>query len=845
MKKLIKIFLSLILVCSVTVSFSQDLGNFSSINFMELNSSELDLLLRKATSQGFNQSDLIKIAESQGYSEEDLQKLKNKFDTSQELKRIASNASSPVENTRLRKEYIEEIKLIRDKSSNIFGFDIFKGNGFLTFQSNFNIPTPSDYVLGPGDNLFIDIYGESESYFSAEISPDGSLIVENIGPVVLNGLTIKKAKEKLIYKLEPIYTGLSSKRTNLNLSLGTPRSIRVNIIGEVNLPGTYSFSALNTAFNAIYVSGGINENATLRNIKIFRNNKLEETIDLYKYLTSGDGSSNLRLENNDLILVGAYENRVEVKGSVKKPGIYEIKVSESFNDLINYFGGFKGRAFTKSIKLTRVVEDELMIIDVEKNKFDDFKIKAGDIFQVDEVLNKFSNRVVVLGAVNRPGNYSISEDMSVSELINKSGGLKSDVYLEKATIKRTNKDYSTDIISFNLSDLLNDKIDDIKVIKEDLLTIFSINDLNEEKYVEILGEVNLPGTYPFSNNLEIDELILQAGGLTNDANSKRIEISRVVKSDDINSNNLSENFEYDLDKPFQFQIQPYDQIIIRKSPNSYSQKFITIEGEVAYPGNYALSSKNERISDVIKRAGGFKNMAFLEGATLFRLTESFQPNSDELKKISSFKKLRETISKNKEFLTESELLLLGRLDNEINKSDGEKTNNLDLSNSAKTERIKEIAKRNSSESYLFSNKYESIGIDLMDIVKSSGSKSDLLLFEGDIIVVPKKMETVKLRGELLYPNTVRFSPNKAFKYYLDGAGGFDSNAKKSGSYVVYANGDVARTKKFLFFNIYPKIEPGAEIIVPKKSEKIPLGVSQLLNYTTGLATLILAISQIN
>jgi protein involved in polysaccharide export with SLBB domain len=553
----------------------------------------------------------------------------------------------------------------------------------------------------------------------------------------------------------------------------------------------------------------------------------------------------LRLENNDLILVGAYENRVEVKGSVKKPGIYEIKDSESFNDLINYFGGFKERAFTNSIKLTRVVEDELMIIDVEKNKFDEFKIKAGDIFQVDEVLNKFSNRVIVLGAVNRPGNYSISENMSVKELINKSGGLKSDVYLKKATIKRTNKDYSTDIISFNLSDLLNDKIDDIEIVKEDVLTIFSINNLAEEKYVEISGEVNLPGTYPFSNNLEIDELILLAGGLSNDANSSRIEISRVIKSDEINSNSLAEIFEYDLDKSLDFKVQPYDQIIIRKNPNSYSQKFITIEGEVAYPGNYALSSKNERISDVIKRAGGFKNMAFLQGATLFRLTESFQPSSDELKKISSLRSLREKISKNKELLTESELLLLDRLDNEINKTDEEKTNNFDLSNSAKTTRIKEIAKKNSAESYLSSNKYESIGIDLMNIVDSSGSKSDLVLYEGDIIVVPKKLETVKLRGELLYPNTVRFSSNKSFKYYLDGAGGYDSNAKKSGTYVVYANGDVARTKKFLFFNIYPKIEPGAEIIVPKKSEKNPLGVSQLLNYTTGLATLILAISQIN
>ena len=845
MRKLTKIFLSFLLIFSVTESFSQNSSDFTSVNFLELNSSELDLLLRRATAQGLNQSDLIKIAKSQGFSDGELQKLKNKFDSSKELKRIASNASSPVENTRLREEYNQEIKLIRDKSSKIFGFDIFKGNGFLTFQNNFNMPTPNDYVLGVGDNLFIDIYGESESYFNGEINPDGSLIIENIGPIVLNGLTIKKAKEKLISKLEPIYTGLSSKKTNLNLSLGTPRSIRVNIIGEVNLPGTYSFSALNTAFNAIYVAGGINENATLRNIKIFRNNKLEETIDLYKYLISGINSSNLRLENNDLILVGAYEKRVEVKGSIKKPGIYEIKEYETLSDLIKYFGGFKERAFTKSIKLTRVIEDELMIIDVEKNKFDEFKIKAGDIFQVDEVLNKFSNRVIVLGAVNRPGNYSISENMSVKELINKSGGLKSDVYLKKATIKRTNKDYSTDVISFNLLDLLNDKIDDIKIVKEDILTIFSINNLAEEKYVKISGEVNLPGTYPFSNNLEIDELILLAGGLSNDANSSRIEISRVIKSDKINSNSLAEIFEYDLEKSLDFKIQPYDQIIIRKNPNSYSQKFITIEGEVAYPGNYALSSKNERISDVIKRAGGFKNMAFLQGATLFRLTESFQPSSDELKKISSLKNLRETIFKNKEFLTESELLLLDRLDNEINKSDDEKTNNLDLSNSAKTERIKEIAKRNSAESYLSSSKYESIGIDLMNIVNSSGSKSDLVLYEGDIIVVPKKLETVKLRGELLYPNTVRFSSNKSFKYYLDGAGGFNSNAKKSGSYVVYANGDVARTKKFLFFNIYPKIQRGAEIIVPKKSDKNPLGVSQLLNYTTGLATLILAISQIN
>jgi protein involved in polysaccharide export with SLBB domain len=841
-----KKFILLLTFIVIPFSFvqSQNSSDYTTINFLELNSSELELILRKASSQGYNQADLLKIAKSQGYSEDDIKKLKQKFDTSSELKRVASNASSPIENTRLRNEYNEEIKLVRQKKSNIYGYDIFKGNGFLTFQSNFNMPTPADYVLGPGDNLFIDIFGESESYFKGEINPDGSLIIENIGPVILNGLTIKKAKQKLISKLGPIYTGLLNNRTNLNLTLGIPRSIRINVIGEVNIPGTYSLSALNTAFNAIYAAGGINENATLRNIKLYRNNKLKQTIDLYQYLKSGDGSSNLRLENNDLILVGPYQNRVEVRGSVKTPGIYEIKDSETFSDLMGYFGGFKDRSYRKTIKLTRVSDDQLMIINIDENDFDDFKIKYGDVFEVSEVLNKFSNRVIVKGAINRPGEYSIDDNPTVKTIILKSGGLKSNVYDKMATIKRTNDDYSTNLISFNLSDLLNNVIDDIKLNKEDVLTIFSINDLSEEKFVEISGQINKPGVYPFSEKLGVDELILLAGGLTNNADSSRIEISRMYKSKDLNSNKISEVYYHDLGDD-KFLIKPYDHVVIRKNLNSNSQKYINIEGEVAYPGKYAISFKNERISDVIKRAGGFKNLAFLRGATLFRLTEPTKSISDNNKKIQNLKNLKDNLSLSVDFLTESEKLLLKRLDERIKNLDKNQLNTSKPNSSVKTERIKEIAKRNSIDTYLSSSQYESIGIDLQEIMNSDYSKSDLLLKEGDIIVIPKKLETVKLRGELLYPNTVRHTDNKSFKYYLDGAGGFDSNAKKSDTYVVYANGDVARTKKFLFFNIYPKIEAGSEIIVPKKTPKSSLGVSQLLSFSTGLATLILAITQIN
>ena len=829
----------------MNTSLSQGLSDFEEIDYLELNSSELELLLRKANSRGYNVSDLIEIAKTQGYSEDKIEELKSRLESAEELRRVASNASYPVENSRLRKKYNEEVKIIREKTSNVFGYDIFKGNGFLTFQSNYNMPTPTDYILGPGDNLYIDIYGESESYFNGEISPDGFLIIENIGPVNLNGLTVKKAEQKLISKLSPVYSGILSKKTSLNLSLGTPRSISVNIIGEVNLPGTYTFSALNSVFNALYVAGGITENATLRKIKLYRDNKLIETIDLYKYLNSGDSSSNLRLKNNDLILVDTYTNRVEVKGNIKKPGIYEVKNSENLLDLINYFGGFQEKAYKKTIKLTRIIDDQLMIVDIDEADYGSFKPKSGDVYLISQVLEKYSNRIIIQGAINRPGEYSLSNGMSVKNLIKKSGGLKPDVFFEMATIKRTNNDYSTELISFNLQELLNNNIQDINLIKEDILTIFSINDLGEEKFIKITGEVNKPGIFQYSENTYLNELILLSGGLTDNANRNRIEISRIINSNEPNSNDMTEILLYDIDKKSKFKIKPFDEITVRKKPNLYTQKYINIEGEVNYPGKYAISSKNERISDIIRRAGGFKNLAYLKGATLFRLTESFQMKSEIEKKMQDLEDLKQSINEKNKIYSEGEILLIERIDEDLINLKKQLENNLELSNSAKTNRINEIAKKNSIESYLSSSKYESIGIDLESVINFSGSKSDLLLKEGDVIVVPKKLETVKLRGELLYPNTVRFSSNKSFKYYINGAGGFDSKAKKSGSYVVYANGDVARTKKLLFFNIYPKIEPGAEIIVPKKSLKNPLGVSQLLNYTTGLATLILAISQIN
>jgi len=739
------------------------------------------------------------------------------------------------------------MEVLREVDSDIFGYDVFMGNTFLSFQSNLNIPTPLDYVIGPGDKLFIDIYGQSENYYQVEVSPDGNAILENIGPISLSGLSLESAKKRLVSRLKNIYLGINQNLTFVNISVGIPRAIRVNIVGEVNLPGTYNFSAFNTVYNAIYVAGGINENATLREIKVYRNNELVNTVDVYKFITKGDGSSNIRLENNDLIVVGLYTNRVTVEGSVKKPGKFELKENESLSDLLFYAGGLSENAYTKSIKLTRIIDDKYQVVDVNKDQFDFFEPKPGDKYLVDKVIEKFNNRVLIKGSVFRPGVFSISDDgITIKDLIEKAEGLKSDAFLDKAYITRTNSDFSTSKISINLKKELNNL--NYKLKEEDILNILSVNDLSEEKYIEISGEVNNPGIFPFSENVTLSDLILLAGSFKENASSSRIEINRRISSDKSNENNMSEILIFDLNQNLDDQIisiKPFDQIIVRKNPNFYTQQYARVEGEIMYPGKYAISSKNERISDLINRSGGFKNMAYLKGATLIRLTEFAESQSDLNKKTKSLNDLKNKVSNKGGTLTESELLLIKRLDQDLKNIDSNKNDNQILSSYAKSQRINEILKKNSVSGDIPISKSEAIGIDLMSIVNSPGSKSDLLLKEGDVIIVPKKLETIRLRGELLYPTTVRFVNNKSLKYYIDSSGGFDNKAKRSGTYIIYANGDVARTKKFLFFNIYPKAEPGSEVIVPKKQLKNPIAANQLLNFTTGLATLILAINQIN
>ena len=822
---------------------SQSFNDFSNINFSTVSDSELDLLMRRASAQGYTQFDLLKLARAQGLSQSEVEKLDKRFKSAQTVAYVAENASTPLEETRLRKRWQEEMEVYREMESDIYGYEVFRGNTFLSFQSNLNIPTPSDYVLGPGDKLFIDIYGQSENYYQAEISPDGDLILENFGPINVSGMTVEKANIRLINKLKKVYTGLSSKKTFVNISVGIPRAIRVNIVGEVNLPGTYNFSAFNTVYNAIYVAGGITENATLRNVKLFRDNRLVDTIDIYKFLNEGNQSSNVRLENNDLIVVGPYTNRVSISGGVKIPGKFEIKNGETIADLINYSGGFSEDSYSKSIRITRIFDEKYKIVDVNSDQYEFFQLKSGDKIEIDRIIEKYDNRLIVKGSVYKPGVFALSEGMTVLNLIEKAEGIKPDTYLERGFITRTNEDFSTTNISFNLSNQINSIDNPILLKKDDVLNILSINELRDDNYIEISGEINKPGVYPFSTNLTLNDLILLAGGVRKNATLAGIEISRINKSDDSESAQIFKLSLDDLESELNFNLEPFDNIIIRKNPDIDLKRFARVEGEVKYPGEYAISSKKERISDLINRSGGPNEYAYYKGATLIRKTEFAEEYSLIENEINDLKSLKEKILTNNN-LTESEKLLVSRIDKDLEKLNLENSTNQDFSSFVKKERISEIVKRNALDGDIPLAKSESIGIDLDQILKNPGLKSDLLIEDGDIIVIPKKLETVRLRGELLYPTTVRHSPSRGLKYYINSAGGFDLKAKRSSTYVVYANGDVARTKKFLFFNLYPKAEPGCEVIIPRKSEKNPLAVSQILNFTTGLAALIIAINQI-
>ena len=830
--------------------------DLTSVNYTDITNEQLQLLFQEATAKGYNYNDILKAAETQGLSNEEITALEKRFN-SVNTPRASKNSNFTDQESRLRStNYSNTTPEYPKMKSDIFGFEVFKGNGLLSFQSNLNIPTPVGYILGPGDKLFIDIYGQSEAYYQVEINPEGTIILENFGPIHLSGLTVKNATKRIKNKLSKVYSGINgNKNTFVNVSVGKSRTIKVNIVGEVAVPGSYTLSAFNSVYNALYAAGGITENATLRDIKVYRNNKLISKVDIYKYLTAGDSSADIALENNDLILVKPYTNRVTLKGAVKIKGRFELLKNESLQDLLNFASGFSEDAYVKTIKVKRISDGEHIVADINKDQFEIFTPIPGDVYQVDKVLDRYKNRVIVNGAVYRPGVFALTKDLGVIGLIAKTEGLKQDALTTIANIIRTNEDLSTTSISFNLRDILSGKEQDILLQKEDVLTISSKNDIKQEAYVKVGGAVKQPGLYIYSKGMKLKDLILKANGFSKNATGTRVEIARKLNDKVEGNSKLSEVIVVDLSLGFDdlkdknnIILNSFDHVTVRANPNFNEQEFIYVDGQINFPGLYAIESKDERISDILKRAGGVNDFAYPNGATLIRKTEFYKKETEVDKQKTILLTLKENLTSKLDSLSESDSGLLKRLNSDLDKLYALSENEQIVIN--KTSNIA-VSKRNDSLQYNLlpkENRFkstESIAIDLSDIIKNKSSISDLLVQSGDTLFIPKKLETIRLRGELLNPTTVRYQKNRSVKSYINGAGGFEARADKSKTYVIYPNGQIRATKKFLFFNFYPKVVAGSEIIVPRElTKKSTIGVASLTTVVTGLATLVLAITTI-
>ncbi len=833
---------------------AQSLEDVASIRVDELSDEQVRAVMRKAADSGLSSSELIEMAKAQGMSEAEAQKLKNRIQAIElGSSEVATAKSTP--NDRKPREQVDA-SIIRQNANQVkaamqeapalplFGMDLFyQKDRNLTFEPSLSLATPSSYILGPGDMVYIDIYGASENYYESTVTPEGKILLENIGPIAVSGLSIVEAKKLIQSRMARYYEDLQGPNpaTFMEISLGNIRSIKVHMVGELRLPGTFTLSAFSSVFNALYAAGGPNQNGTMRNIRVMRNNRQVAIVDAYDFLINGKANMNFQLQDQDVILVEPYQGRVTVEGAVKRPMVYEVKGGESFEEILAYAGGFTENAYTQRVSVTRLTPKEKAVSDVYQEQFGIFTVQAGDRYEVGKILDRYTNRVQLKGAVFRPGNYAWSEGLKLSQLIQKADGLKGDAYLPRATVLRAHEDLSTSIIPVNLQAVANGQ-EDLLLQAEDIIRISSVYDLKDEYYLKISGEVRDPGIYPYAEGMTAEDLILLAGGFSEAAATNNVEIARrnidQAEGEMATLIPVQVNSSLSLDGSSE-KLMPYDNIIVRGKPNFALDRVVMVEGQVNAPGEFALKSADERISDVINRAGGLTSFAYANGATLIRRTEYYDTESERLRREKNNVKLLERVATEDPSDAQNQQIL--RLLE--GSPEGYQESNRDARIQYRHETLQEISQGEGASIKI--KQQEAIAIDLKNILENPGSKFDLILEEGDIITVPKQLQTVRLRGEVIYPTTVRYENNQSMKYYIDRAGGFDNRAKRKRTYVVYANGEVARTKTFFFINTYPRIEPGVEVIVPSKGPRVPLRVGEIIGLTSGLATLALVISQIN
>ena len=679
-----------------------------------------------------------------------------------------------------------------DNASQIFGHDVFT-NRNLTFEPSINLATPVDYRLGPGYEVIIDVWGASENTIRQSISPEGTIQVSGLGPVQLSGMTVKDANAYLQREFSKIYSGISGSEptSQIKLTLGDIRTIQINIMGEVAVPGTYTLSSFSSVFHALYRAGGVNKIGSLRSIKVVRNGKTIADLDVYDYLMKGKVKDDIRLQEGDVIIVNPYESLVRIAGKVKRPMFYEMKPTETVATILNYAGGFTGDAYKKAVRIIRKSGREHQVYNVDEMDYSVFRLDDGDSISVDAVLKRFENRVEIRGAVYRSGLYELSGTVNtVKQLIKKAEGLRGDAFLNRALLDRENEDLSHEVIAVDLGGLLKGTVADIPLQKNDILYIPSIHDLKEEETISIHGEVANPGTFLFSKNMTIEDLLVQSGGLLEAAATTKVDITRRIKDPKSTSFSsvLGKTYSFDIKDGLvvggegDFHLEPFDEVYVRKSPAYRKQQNVVVAGEVLFGGNYALVKKNERLSDLISKAGGITPDAYVKGARLIRkMTEEEQRRQADAVRMARMGEGKDSIS---------------------------------------------VEKLNISDTY-------TVGINLEKAISNPGSDFDLVLREGDVLFIPEYINTVKISGAVMYPNTVLYKRGESLRYYINQAGGYGNLAKKKKAYVVYMNGTVSRLKS----RDKKAIEPGCEIIVPSKEEKKRMSTAEILGMGSTTASI--------
>ena len=763
--------------------------------------------VKEGIKQGKEQKQIASELARKGVTKEQAIRVKELYEKQNNVN-TSKFTGTDVNESRLREEMKENTSdMLEDqpttqdlaREDQVFGRNIFNTRN-LTFEPSVNLATPSDYRLGPGDEVIIDIWGASQNTIRQAISPEGTINIQKIGPVSLSGLTVSEANDYLKQSLNKIYNGLNSNTdpsSDIRLTLGNIRTIQINIMGEVVQPGTYALSSFSTVFHALYRAGGVSNIGSLRNVQLVRNGKKITSIDVYEFIMKGNTQDDIRLQEGDVIIVPAYEVLVKISGKVKRPMRFEMKKDETLSTLIKYAGGFEADSYTRSLRVVRQNGQEYEVNTVKDIDYSIYQMRNGDVVTAEAILNRFTNKLEIRGAVYRPGIYQLSGKLNtIRELVNEAQGLTGDAFLNRSVLYRQREDLTTEVMPIDIKSIMDGTVPNIALMKNDILYIPSIHDLEDRGNITIHGEVAKPDAYPYADNMTLEDLIIQAGGLREAASTVRVDVTRRIKNPRsiVNNDTIGQMYTFSLKDGFVvdgqpgFVLQPYDEVYVRRSPGYQPQQNVAIEGQILFSGNYALTSREERLSDLINKAGGTTNYAYLRGAKLTRVA-----NASEKKRMGD---------------------------------------------------VIRLMRRQLGEAMIDSSGIEventfTVGIDLEKALANPRGSADIVLREGDIISIPKNTNTVTIDGAVMMPNTVSYLEGKDIDYYLNQSGGYSENAKKSKKFIVYMNGQITKVKG----NGKKQIEPGCEIIVPSKSKK-RTNIGEILGYATSFSTMGMMIASI-